>query len=430
MIASLPTLPLPTETSGGFSGVGAEVNINQSDAKAKSGFGPFFSEAQTAISSHDGTEVDVLAGAESLIQQLHALPQGGKLLPLLESVLDSAVTAGIDPQQVLDQVSANLEQLETGVWLDPAAAIVAAVQQVVNEKIAARSVPRAEATVPLQAQGKELNIQRAGDEANGRTLAQQIHQLITSAEGYDKPVTDDLPGNFKNAGLDKALAQIQSLQTDSKGPVFEKQLLQQLQTPDARQTELAAMISAAFKHRAAPAPTDFSVRPDSLAAALTPVSGAQISSTSASGLPTVTVNTPFNQGNWDQAVGERIQWMVNQQMQGAQIKLNPAHLGPMEVRIEMQNDQASIQFTSAHAAVREALEAALPRLRDMFQASGVDLVDVDVSGQSFAEQDRASGDTEKQGFAPPIADERGRVDTLVETPLGAVPETGILDLFA
>ena len=111
-----------------------------------------------------------------------------------------------------------------------------------------------------------------------------------------------------------------------------------------------------------------------------------------------------------------------QKLQGAQIKLNPAQLGPMEVRIQMQHDQASIQFTSAHAVVRDALEAALPRLRDMFESAGVQLVNVDVSGQSIAHQQAAP-----EGREPPAwkrfagAGEDGGV-ALMERP-AAVAET-------
>ena len=118
-------------------------------------------------------------------------------------------------------------------------------------------------------------------------------------------------------------------------------------------------------------------------------------------------------------------------MQGAQVKLNPANLGPMEVRIQMQNDQASIQFTSHHAVVREALEAALPRLRDMFEASGVQLVNVDVSsGQSFAQQQQAAQDSFGQSWGHNIDASEPELKIRTQTPLGAFAARGRLDLFA
>lgn len=112
-----------------------------------------------------------------------------------------------------------------------------------------------------------------------------------------------------------------------------------------------------------------------------------------SALPTTAVDTPLRQPGWDQALSERVMWVANQKFQGAEIKLNPAHLGPIEVRVQLHQDQAQISFTAQHAPAREALEAALPRLREMFAASGYSQVDVNVSQHSFADQQRQA-----QGF--------------------------------
>jgi len=102
----------------------------------------------------------------------------------------------------------------------------------------------------------------------------------------------------------------------------------------------------------------------------------------------------------------------------------------MEVRIQVHNDQASVQFTAQHAVVREALEAALPRLRDMFEASGVQLVDVDVSsGESFAEQ-QAMQASNKPHWKKGIVGDETALDKPLETPLANFVARGYLDLFA
>jgi flagellar hook-length control protein FliK len=103
-------------------------------------------------------------------------------------------------------------------------------------------------------------------------------------------------------------------------------------------------------------------------------------------LPATSVAIPLRQAGWDQALGEQVQWMVGNKLQGAEMRLNPAHLGPMEVRIQIQNDQANINFSAQHGVVREALEAAIPRLREMLGESGLQLNNVTVSDQSLAEQ--------------------------------------------
>jgi flagellar hook-length control protein FliK len=60
------------------------------------------------------------------------------------------------------------------------------------------------------------------------------------------------------------------------------------------------------------------------------------------------------------------------------LRLSPEHLGPLEVRIAVQNDQVSVWFGAAHADTRNALENALPRLRELFAAQGMSLTDAGV----------------------------------------------------
>ena len=99
-----------------------------------------------------------------------------------------------------------------------------------------------------------------------------------------------------------------------------------------------------------------------------------------------TLDIPFRQSGWEAALGERLVWMTSQQLQAAEIRLNPPHLGPMEVRIQFGSDQAQIHVASQHAVVREAIETSIPRLREIFDNAGVQLGDVNVSQHSFAQQ--------------------------------------------
>jgi flagellar hook-length control protein FliK len=94
----------------------------------------------------------------------------------------------------------------------------------------------------------------------------------------------------------------------------------------------------------------------------------------------------LDQPQWKQELGERIIWMHSKSMPAAEIRLNPQHLGPISVRIDMQNDQANIAFTAQHAAVREALDAALPKLKEMLNAQQLNLGDVNIAQQSFSDQ--------------------------------------------
>ncbi len=95
---------------------------------------------------------------------------------------------------------------------------------------------------------------------------------------------------------------------------------------------------------------------------------------------------------WNGELAQKVVWMATQQQQVAELHLNPPHLGPLEVRLTIGNDQggqAGVHFTSPHWAVREAIEAALPRLREMMAESGIALGNVSVSADSFQQQAEA-----------------------------------------
>lgn len=101
---------------------------------------------------------------------------------------------------------------------------------------------------------------------------------------------------------------------------------------------------------------------------------------------TTTVPTPMHNPQWSSDVGERLVYLVKQDIQHAEIRLNPAHMGPIEVRLTMQNDQAHLTMTATHSVTRDALEAALPKLREMFADAGVTLNGASVTGDTFADQ--------------------------------------------
>lgn len=85
------------------------------------------------------------------------------------------------------------------------------------------------------------------------------------------------------------------------------------------------------------------------------------------------VGVPVTHAGWGSGFADRIAWMANAGVQHAELHLNPPELGPLQVSLTLHNHQASAQFVSHHAAVREAVEAALPRLKDMLANSGIAL---------------------------------------------------------
>jgi flagellar hook-length control protein FliK len=99
---------------------------------------------------------------------------------------------------------------------------------------------------------------------------------------------------------------------------------------------------------------------------------------------------------WDQGLGDKLVWMAGQRQQVAELHLNPPDLGPLKITLTLNNDQASAQFVSAHAQVREAIETAMPRLREMLADSGITLGNASVSTGAFREQ--AQPQQEPRGY--------------------------------
>lgn len=117
------------------------------------------------------------------------------------------------------------------------------------------------------------------------------------------------------------------------------------------------------------------------------------------------VPVPVGQPQWSEAVGEKVLWLAAQNVQSAEINLHPKDLGPIQVKVSVNQEQASVSFTSHHAVVREVLDQNLNRLRDMFNEQGLNLVNVDVSDKSFSRQQGEGKEQKGQGANAAIEDE-------------------------
>ncbi|MCU0972324.1 MAG: flagellar hook-length control protein FliK [Gammaproteobacteria bacterium] len=115
------------------------------------------------------------------------------------------------------------------------------------------------------------------------------------------------------------------------------------------------------------------------------------------------IDAPIGGRAWDRALGERVLWLVGQQIQAAEIKLNPPHLGPVEVRLTLSGSEASLSFGTPHAPVREAIEQALPRLREQLAEQNLVLVNVDVGDRGVFGQAQGRQEARHSAFVPTAA---------------------------
>ncbi len=133
--------------------------------------------------------------------------------------------------------------------------------------------------------------------------------------------------------------------------------------------------------------------------------------------------------DWEKDLGSRINWMVQNQVQRAELQITPAHLGPLNLQIELNGSQASVSFTTPHAAVRETINNALPQLREMLEGQGLQLSGAGVHHQSAG--DNTGGWQGQQPEAPRSWTRRG--ENIVETVPTVAPQTvqrSLVDYFA
>ncbi|HEH9395256.1 TPA: flagellar hook-length control protein FliK [Aeromonas salmonicida] len=78
---------------------------------------------------------------------------------------------------------------------------------------------------------------------------------------------------------------------------------------------------------------------------------------------------------------QKVNLMLTDKLQQAEIQLDPLGLGKMKIQIQMGADnQANVHFVVQHGQTREMLEQAMPRLRDMLAGQGIQL------GQTLVQQ--------------------------------------------
>ncbi len=135
---------------------------------------------------------------------------------------------------------------------------------------------------------------------------------------------------------------------------------------------------------------------------------------------------------WDQAIGQKIVWMVAGGEQSAQLTLNPPDLGPVQVVLSISDSQVDASFVSSHLDVREAIEAAAPKLREMMDSAGISLSGFSVSAQSTPSGSSFNSEGSSRNNATLRASTSSNQESPVSTTTSARPSSnpqGLVDTF-
>ncbi|RJG15621.1 flagellar hook-length control protein FliK [Massilia cavernae] len=163
--------------------------------------------------------------------------------------------------------------------------------------------------------------------------------------------------------------------------------------PAELKAEPSKFANVLMRERAEPAPLKEAPAAAPLAA---PAAQASLNiAQAAAGVATDKISARVGTPAWDNQIGQKIVWMVAGKDQSATLTLNPPDLGPVQVVLNVTNDQASVAFSSSQLEVRQALENAMPKLREMLDESGIALgnatVDAGTHDQRQAEGERQAG---------------------------------------
>jgi flagellar hook-length control protein FliK len=145
------------------------------------------------------------------------------------------------------------------------------------------------------------------------------------------------------------------------------------------------------------------------------------------------ISTYFGRDGWNQAVNQKVVWMVGAGDHSATLTLNPPDLGPLQVVLKMGNDHVDTTFISDNPEVRQALQDGMSMLRDKMQESGIQLGNANVSSNEQSQRDfqQAAQNRAQQSFGKQV-DNSGQ-DAGEDLPKPQVKQSvsnGLVDTFA
>lgn len=128
------------------------------------------------------------------------------------------------------------------------------------------------------------------------------------------------------------------------------------------------------------------------------------------------------------ALGTMLSVLVRDGIEHAQLRINPADMGPIEVRIRLDGSQAQVDFSAAQANTRQVLQDAVPALAGALRESGLTLT----GGGVFEQPREQGGQPQARGEHAGLRSGEAPPDSLA--PLAAAPRMpqarGVVDLYA
>ena len=106
------------------------------------------------------------------------------------------------------------------------------------------------------------------------------------------------------------------------------------------------------------------------------------------------LDAPIGTARWGEQLSNQVIVLAQSATPSADIRVTPPELGPVHVRISVEDGIASVVLSAPAAETRQALEAALPALHDALAESGISLGESAVSDEHLARQGETRSERE------------------------------------
>jgi flagellar hook-length control protein FliK len=410
-------LPSPRPFEGRASGDAPSTGVLLNDPAAISGNVAPTSQAISAANDQAAEPFSVL-----LARQINGLA-----LPALKS---TQISAAIDSKAAASDTDPTAKNAQDPSIIAPSTSV-----DPTNTLVAMLQIPVQLTTyAPLNASLKSVPMSGTpllrGDSSEDR--GQDISApLIKFAAGASKKIDGNLPQTSnKSAETNSALpATDNSKQADHPTSPIPQSSSALLPVSSDVVKHVEIVVSLAGQ----PQPSQSNANTVSAAAISAVMPNIQTNNISAS--TTQTIATPIGNSAWADKFSQKIIWMSTQQNQIVELHLNPPDLGPLNVVMKISDNQLTVQFTSPHTAVRDAVENALPKLREVMADNNIMLGNATVSDQP--PRDRSGQGFMNQGFGTPaqretpyIASESNELSPATAQSVPTRRHIGMLDTFA
>nr|WP_281770647.1 flagellar hook-length control protein FliK [Lautropia mirabilis] len=113
------------------------------------------------------------------------------------------------------------------------------------------------------------------------------------------------------------------------------------------------------------------------------------------------IDSPINSAEFKEQFARQVAGVVVQGQDRAEIRLTPAELGPIRIRVSLNAEDAALDISAAHAATRAAIESSMSTLKQMLVDHGLRLSDYRMdqgNNAAFLSQQRQSGQENGAGM--------------------------------